>query len=378
MSIRVTTYNPAILHWAVHRANMDVDEVSKRFKRFEQWLDKSYTPTFKQLEDFARSVYVPFGYLFLQQPPEEKLPLTFFRANPDAPANTSLNLYQSIQIIKDRQDWLRDFREDNGAENLAFVGKFTSESDYMEIVSDIHKVLNIPYLWSRELASQDEILGYLIGKIEAVTIMTSFSGTVNGNPHRPLSREDFRGFALVDPLAPFIFVNANDSKAAQIFTLVHELAHIWIGISAGTDMYKLLPANHPIEKLCDQVAAEFLVPHKAFLEQWELTHNFNVLRRYFKVSSLVIARRAFDFRLISKEEYFRNYNEVMQYWLAKKEAENDGSGGNFYYTARRRVGAQFARYVDSAVKQDKLLYRDAYTILNLKGDTYNRFIKEFI
>lgn len=380
MSTRVTSYNPEILQWAVQRANSDVDEVSKRFTKFGQWLDKSYVPTFKQLEDFAKSVYVPFGYLFLPHPPEEELPLTFFRANPDAPENGSLNLYQSIQIIKDRQDWLRDFRKDNGAENLAFVGKFSQDSHPLEIVSDIHKVLNIPYLWSRELASQDRTLGYLIEKIEAANIMTGLSGTVNGNTHRPISREDFRGFVLVDPIAPFIFVNTNDSTAAQIFTLVHELAHIWIGVSAGTDMYKLLPANHPVEKLCDKVAAEFLVPHQAFMEQWQVTQNFNVLRSYFKVSSLVIARRALDFELISRERYFQLYKEVMEYWLAKKETDkdNDAGGGHFYYTARRRVGAQFARYVDSAVKQDKLLYRDAYAILNLKGDTYNRFTNEFI
>ncbi|WP_099572159.1 ImmA/IrrE family metallo-endopeptidase [Maribacter sp. 4U21] len=207
--------------------------------------------------------------------------------------------------------------------------------------------------------------------------MTSFSGTVGGNTHRPISREEFRGFALVDNYAPFIFINSNDAKAAQLFTLIHELAHIWPVVSSGTDMYNLLPANNPLEKLCDRVAAEFLVPASIFAEQWSTTKNFNVLRRFFKVSTLVLARRALDLELISKSDYLEHYNQVIGFWRSKKDDSENG-GGHYYYTTRRRVGAQFARYVDSAVKRDKLLYRDAYQLMNLKGSSYNRLMTEFL
>ena len=357
--MKVTNYNPNILTWAAARADKDMSQLQNYFPKIEGWLDKSYAPTLKQLEGFAKMVYLPFGYLFLPEPPRDDLPITFFRTGLTKNDELPLSLIHTVQTLKERQEWLKDFLEVNEFKPLDFVGNFSHESSEQEVIQDMYKVLGIQQNWFREIKTLDEILVFLIDKIESVGVMVSMSGTVNGNTHRPISREEFRGFALVDDQAPFLFVNSNDSKSAQIFTLIHELAHIWIGASAGTDMFQLLPANDPVEIFCNKVAAEFLVPAELFLEQWKQTRNFSELRTYFKVSEMVVARKAYDLGVISKDAYIEHYRTSMEAWKLFKEKQKESTGGSYYYTTRRRVGMQFTRYVDSAVKQDKLLYRDA-------------------
>ncbi len=219
-------------------------------------------------------------------------------------------------------------------------------------------------------------LGKITNQIEQVGIIVSFNGVVGNNTKRPLSVEECRGFVIVNKKAPFLFINAADAKAAQMFSIVHELAHVWLGESAGFDNQNLLPANHPLELMCDKIAAEFLVPERYFQNKWNTTQNFQYLSRIFKVSQIVIARRALDLQLISRADFFEFYNSYMQQVAYKKE--NQGTGGDFYATSKKRISLRFAAFVNNAVKDNKLLYRDAYKLLNLKGETYNRFVTEFL
>ncbi|MPM83731.1 hypothetical protein SDC9_130800 [bioreactor metagenome] len=161
-----------------------------------------------------------------------------------------------------------------------------------------------------------------------------------------------------------------------MFTLIHELAHIWLGESAGFDMEKMLPADDPVEILCDKIAAELLVPEVYFRKKWETTNDFKYLSRIFKVSPIVVGRRALDLGLISRQHFFSFYNNYIAEIKLKKERQ--GSGGDFYATAKKRVSARFAAFVNNAVKDNKLLYRDAYRLTNMKGDTYNKFITEYL
>ena len=172
-----------------------------------------------------------------------------------------------------------------------------------------------------------------------------------------------------------MFVNAADAKAAQMFTIVHELAHIWLGESAGFDFAQMHPANDPVEILCDEVAAEFLVPERAFREEWKITQDKIKLGRIFKVSPIVIGRRALDLNLITKTQFFDFYNDYIAAFLRKKEAQ--GGGGDFYATSKKRISLAFAGYVNHAVNTNHLLYRDAYRLMGLKGGTYDKFIKQY-
>ncbi len=187
-----------------------------------------------------------------------------------------------------------------------------------EIVADIRNTLGLSYNWAGCFKTWQEALDELIIYVENAGIITAFNGVVDNNTHRSLEVTDCRGFVLVDKIAPLIFVNNADSKAAQMFTIVHELAHIWIGHSAAFDFRKLEPADNEKEKLCDKIAAEFLVPKVLFNDVWQKESDIKKLARYFKVSEIVIARRALDFDKISRSRFFEFYDDYITREFVKR------------------------------------------------------------
>jgi Zn-dependent peptidase ImmA (M78 family) len=150
------------------------------------------------------------------------------------------------------------------------------------------------------------------------------------------------------------------------------LAHIWIGHSAGFDFRKLLPANNPIEQLCDKVAAEFLVPQVSFINEWQINRDTRRIAKHFKVSEIVIARRALDTGNWTKQQFLEFYQAYKQREFIKKE--NRQSGGDFFATAKKRLSITFASHINQAVKSGQLLYRDACRLTSMKGDTFEKFL----
>lgn len=368
--------NANMLTWAIARAGYELHEFTIKLPNVQEWIEGTKKPTVKQLEAFSKKVHLPFGYLFLPAPPKEKLPIPFFRTNNTQATQVSINVYDTILLMQQRQDWLRDYLKDNEFNTLPFVSKFMNRSNVQEIVADIRRTLNLSENWASNFRTWQDALDHLIQHIEDKGIITVFNGVVENNTSRPLNVDECRGFVLVDEMAPFMFINNADGKAAQMFTIVHELAHIWTGHSAGFDFRKLQPANDPIELLCDKVAAEFLVPEDTFNAVWSRNPSIESASRYFKVSQIVIARRALDTGKITKNQFSEFYEEYSKREFAKKE--NQTPGGNFYATTRKRLSITFATHINNAVKSGKLLYRDAYKLTSLKGDTFQTFFAEHI
>ncbi len=366
--------NANILTWAIARAGYELQAFVEMFPNVKKWLDGEKKPTVKQLEDFSKKVHLPFGYLFLPEPPKEKLPIPFFRTNNTQATHVSVNVYDTILLMQQRQDWLRDYLKENEFDVLPFVSKFLNRTNVQEIVNDIRKTLGLNENWASSFRTWQEAQDHLILHIEDKGIITVFNGVVENNGHRKIPVDECRGFVLVDDMAPFMFINNSDYKSAQMFTIVHELAHIWTGHSAGFDFRKLQPADDPIELLCDKVAAEFLVPEYTFNEVWRNNPDIRYASRYFKVSEIVIARRSLDTGKISEKQFFDFYEEYSNREFLKKE--NQGDGGNFYATTRKRLSITFASHINNAVKSGKLLYRDAYKLTSLKGDTFQTFFAE--
>jgi Zn-dependent peptidase ImmA (M78 family) len=276
--------------------------------------------------------------------------------------------------LQRRQEWLTEYLREQGHESLPFVGKFSEAHDYQKIVQDIRQYLQLQEGWVNAFGTWEEALKHLTSQIEDAGIVVTFNSVVGNNTHRPISVDDCRGFVLVDEYAPFMFINNADVKAAQMFTLIHELAHIWIGESAGFDFRQLQPASKPIEILCDKVAAEFLVPKARFLEAWKRYSDITQLSKKFKVSPIVIGRRAMDLGKMSSGDFFNFYKT----YQSKKQHKQENSGGNFYATAKNRLSLKFMAHVNQAVKENHLLYRDAYYLTNLKGDTYQSFVQKYL
>lgn len=363
-----------ILNWAITRAGYSVETFVEKHPNFRKIVLGEKSPTLKQLENFSKKVYVPFGYLFLSEPPQESLPIPFFRSE-QPEEQIGINVYDTILLLQQRQNWLKDYLLDNNFPTLPFVGKFNKENNINLIVDDIRKTLNLKENWAASFKTWEEALSHLTNAIEAVGIITIFNGIVENNTHRSIPVSECRGFVLVDEVAPFMFINNSDFKAAQMFTIIHELAHIWTGYSAGFDFRKLQPANNPIEILCDKVAAEFLVPVELFNAMWKQRPDTKYLSKYFKVSEIVIARRALDTHKWSKQAFFNFYDEYQRNYFQKK-INATTSGGDFYATAKKRLSLTFVAHIKQALSSGKLLYRDAYKLTSMKGDTFDKFLNK--
>jgi Zn-dependent peptidase ImmA (M78 family) len=368
--------NGDILIWAIERAGFEVGEFSEKFPHLSAWLAGKKKPTLKQLKTFSQKVHIPFGYLFLGEPIVEQFPIPFFRTLQDGSNKLSLNVYDTILILQQRQNWMTEYLQENGYEQLSFVGKFSQNNDIQEIVDDIRKTLNLENNWASKLSNWTIAKEFLTERVEDIGIFPVFNSIVGSNTHRPIKVEECRGFVLVDKYAPFMFINSADSIAAQIFTLAHELAHIWLGKSAGFDFRQLLPANDPTEIFCDKIAAEFLVPQVLISEALLKTNAIEELAKLFKVSQLVIVRRLLDLKKISRDEFLKFYEDYRQREFKKKESKS--SGGDFYNTGKKRLGLRFVNYVYQAVQENKLLVRDAYQLTDLSGNTFHKFMKEHL
>lgn len=363
--------NANLIDWAILRSGKDKTDLFLKNPRIQDWIEGNKKPTFKQLQDFANKVHVPFGYLFLQEPPIEKLPIPFFRTQQGKVEKINPNVLDTITELQRRQEWLREYLIENEFEKIPFVGSFSENDPVEEIVDDMRKTLGLSETWAAPHHNWENALNTIIEKIEELGVITVFTSVVGNNTHRKIAVADCRGFVLVDEYAPFIFINAADAKAAQMFTIVHELAHIWTGKSAGFDFRNMQAAIDPVEQICDQVAAEFLVPKKSIINSWQNTHDFKLLAKYFKVSPIVVARRALDLQKITKTAFFQFYNNYISEFTGKKEKAS--GGGDFYRTTRKRVSMTYAAHVNRAVKSGELLYNDAYRLTGLKGDTFRKF-----
>ena len=373
-SLRVSV-NKSILQWAVQRSGKSVDDLAKKqsMKKIKEWVMGESEPTLKQLETFATATFTPFGYLFLSSPPDEQIPIPYFRTGADSHVTgPSIDLIDTIQIIEQRQDWMREYLIADRAEPLEFVGSVKHTDPPKETARKIKDKLGIDSEWAIKQPTWSHALSELENRIEKAGIFLSVSGIVGRHTRRPLDPKEFRGFVLVDKYAPFIFVNNKDFKAAQMFTLAHELAHIWIGRSAAFNLHHLEPANDVVEKACNQIAAEFLVPGKILSQQWARFNQehdpFQAGARHFKVSEIVVARRALDIKIIDLNEFLKFYQKQRE--KAKHDLEQS-DGGNFYNTVPVQVGKTFMKNVINAVMENKLLYREAYNLTGLKRNSFD-------
>jgi Zn-dependent peptidase ImmA (M78 family) len=378
MSARVDV-KPELLRWAWERSRVEDAVLRDRFPRLDEWARGEKQPTFKQLEHFAKTTHVPLGYLFLPEPPRESLPIPDFRTVANkAPERPSPNLLDTIYAMQRRQAWLREERIESEASTLEIVGSARLTDDPAAIGQEMRRSIGIDGGWAAKVASWEQAVSELRRRIEGLGVMAVINGVVGNDTHRKLDVSEFRGFALVDPYASLIFVNGADSKSAQMFTLAHELAHVWLGAEGeGVSGFEgLLPRGGPVERFCNEAAAEFLVPAREMKERWRDVKRdadaFEQIARHFKVSPIVAGRRAMDLRLVNRDTFFEFYEA---YTKRERQRSKPTSGGDFYNNQNTRVGQLFAVHVLRAALEGRMGFKEAYDLTGLRGGAFQEYAR---
>ncbi|MDR3176099.1 MAG: ImmA/IrrE family metallo-endopeptidase [Desulfovibrio sp.] len=369
MSNNLVSVRAELLTWARKRAGLEIFNLEQRFPKLAEWEAGESQPTLVQLESFAHAVHVPIGYLFLPRPVQETMPIPDFRTVADrSVTRPSPDLLDTLYLCQQRQDWYRNYALMQRFSTLDFVGSATIDNDPVTVAEALGATLRFSLEERRRLPNWTDALRLFIAKTEDAGVLVMASSIVGSNSRRKLDVEEFRGFALADNLAPLIFLNASDSKAARMFTLAHELAHLWLGESgiSNTETGRL-PA-HGIERWCNAVAAELLMPiddaRKAYRPALSLQEEIQRLAQLFKVSTLVALRRLFDAGFIDEPALRQTYREEM----AKIRAhDRSGSGGgDFYRTLGARTGKRFARALLADTLEGQTLFQDAFRMLGIK------------
>jgi Zn-dependent peptidase ImmA (M78 family) len=355
---------PELLRWACERGRLGQAALARSFPHFAAWERGDAKPTLKQIERFAKIARTPVGFLFLPAPPVESVPIPDFRA-PDNECleRPSPELLDAVYLCQQRQEWYRDFARSTGESSLSFVGSVRLPGSIEETAAQIRRALQFDVEARRQMPTWTEALRRFIEQADALGILVMCSGVVLNNNRRKLDPGEFRGFALSDDLAPLVFINGADTKAAQMFTLAHELAHIWLGQSALSDAGVASTPSQEVELWCNRVAAELLVPldliRKEHRRTAELRPEMDRLARHFKVSTLVVLRRIHDAGGLSREQFWHAYEEEVK----RLKSIPRKSGGDFYLTQAARVSKRFARALVASTLEGHTLHRDAFRML---------------
>lgn len=360
---------PELLRWALERAGLGVGSLAERFPKLAAWVSGNEFPTLKQLEQFANATHTPLGYLFLQAPPVERVPIPDFRTvGNEHISHPSPDLLDTIYACQQRQEWYREFMQFSNEDPPAFVGSMTVQSSVETAADSIRTALNFDLEERHHFASWEEALRSFIDQADSLGVLVMVNGIVGNNTRRKLDPAEFRGFALVDDLAPIVFINGADSKAAQMFTLAHELAHVWLGASALSDIAVISSPSNEVEKWCNQVAAELLAPLESIRREYRkdalLRVELDRLARRFKISTLVVLRRVYDADGITQTEFWEAYKKELAL-LRSISSSRDRDGGSFYPTHALRVGRRFARALVASTLEGQTLYRDAFRMLGI-------------
>jgi len=359
--------NPALLIWAVKRSGKSIDSLKNKFPEISEWIEGVTAPTLKQLESFANSTYAPIGFFFLPEPPVETLPLPDFRTLAgEHLQNPSPNLLDTIYICQQRQEWYKEYAKMNGMKPLDFIGSVKEFEDIQVVAEKIRNKLGFDVEKRKKLASWESALSHFIEKVENSGILVMRSGVYMNNNYRHLDVEEFRGFSLSDNLAPLIFINGADTKAAQMFTLAHEVAHIWLGLSGVTDAQLSIVSKSRVERWCNAVAAEILVPvssiEKEFNPDENLKKEMARLAKFYKVSTLVILRRIYDLGAISQDKFRIEYRSELERLKSFVDSKGSG-GGDFYANQKYKISSSFAKALLISTLEGSTLHRDAFKLL---------------
>ena len=376
-SVRVPV-KKEIWFWAIRESQKDEEEIFHKFPKMSKWINGEESPTFKQLEKVANYLKVPFGYMFLENPPRDNIMEVEFRSINNKLPEMSKDLKDTIMEMDSKRNWMSDYRKSLGWDKLDIIVQF-NENKSEDILSDAilaKKLLSLEDNWYETVKDFNEAYNFLRKKLEEAGVLVMQNGVVGMNNYRKLDINEFRAFMLYDDVSPLIFINNNDTKAGKIFSLIHEYIHVLFeqeDLLLNTD----IEDTKENERYLNNITAEFLMPEEHIHYFWnkdiETLEQIYKLSNVFKVSKLALAIKLKDMDLIDYKTV-----EIIRYESIKdfENKERDSNGGDFYRTFNTRISPVFTEAVIRSADVGEIGYTYAFKLLGgIKGRTYDR-IKE--
>lgn len=373
---------PRLVRWARQRIRATHEVVASKLRvdreRVVAWEEGHEHPTFRQAHDLADCLNVPFGYLYLSSPPVEKTPLPDLRTLAGIrPRKLSPDFIDTLDDIIRKQEWYREYLEEEGQTRLDFIGKFAVGDDPKRVAEDICHTLGIGDELRDKAPTWEDFLTALVRQCESKGILVFRNGVVRNDNRRPLSVKEFRGFAIADDLAPVVFVNNQDAKTARVFTLIHEVVHLWVGESGISNPNLKTRSSQPsndTERYCNRVAAEVLIPEDGFKRHWrdDLTtdQNLRQLSRDYKVSTSVVLRRAYELDIIGYSEFLRLVKRDEARWRKIRAKKEDG--GHFHHTLLARNSRTLVSVLLEGTLEGRFSPRDAARLLGINASSVRK------
>lgn len=326
-------------------------------------------------EKLARMGGIPFGYLFLDTPPKaRKIDIPDLRQSPDS-IELSKDFFDTYEDIKYKLEWYKDYLQEFGVDNEKdFIGRFTIMSEVVDVAADIAKTIGLDLKNILPTVNKESYFSAASALVESVGILVFKNGIVKSNTRRPLDTSEFRGFCIIDPIVPAVFINGADAFAAQTFTLFHEVAHLWV----GKDGVSNWDFDNKIEAFCNKVAAEILMPTVHFIEKWEReisngmdeVHANEGVSRFFRVSAYASAIKAKSLGLIDNDSF------LFIKGISSKAKKENKNGANPYAVYPHRNSPKITDAILSASITRSLPLREAANMLNIKTNTVMELYKK--
>lgn len=364
-------FNKDMLSWAMRRANVTSEQFGALQSSVDSWLNGAKKPTINQTRELSKKLGVPFGYFCLSEPPKDNLNLPDFRTvGGHLVKDISLGLRKTIQHAKECQEFLSEFFEENDYPAFRYKNALSVEMDAAQGAEVLRRILGM-----RKIVSHpEENYRDLCSRIERVGVLVQKNRMVLNSSREQLNPKEFRGFALFDEYAPLIFINENDFNKAQIFSLIHEFCHLLLGVTGlsgeplGSDQDR-----NKIEKFCDKVAVEYLVPKEEFETEWHLLRQsendleaaIKEAARKFGVSFWLALRRAQELFLISRDFF----NHQMTYLLNVAPRQKTTGHPSYTRVQTARMGRVLVDAAVIAAHAGTISYNEAMrlTLLSQEG-----------
>ena len=374
----VAGVQPSVIRWARESMGMSIEDVAHKLKRSSEqvraWESEgsASSPTYAQLESLAYKVFKrPLAIFFLPAPPDEIQPTREFRTLPDADLQT-LNADTYVQVRKAHAYQItlkevfdgRNPGERSIVRDVALDMQLSVETQ----ASSVRKALGI---------SLEDQLGWKTDELalkrwrEAVEAHGIFVFKA------PFKQKDISGFCLLDADFPLIYLNNGTTKTRQIFSLLHELAHLLLNVSGISKfeqsyMSRLPVAERRLEQFCNKVAAEILIPSADFGQQIAglpsdaesmQDHLYATLANRYGVSREAILRRLLDLERVSRAFY----EQKAKLWASQKKA---ASGGDWYASQNTYLSDKFAREVIGRHYRNQISVEQASEYLGIKAKNF--------